>query len=181
MPLKSPLKVVLIGRHKLANEAYFAIKALEGVAITKIIQSSTKSITADTIPPDCDLIICAHNSAYIEPGAIAKCKLGAISYHPSLLPRHRGGSAVEWVIRMREPVTGGTVYWMDQGRDTGPIANQRHCFVKASDTARTLWYRELLPLGVDLLVQTVEEVQLGICSRLEQDEQHATWEPCLSV
>lgn len=44
-------------------------------------------------------------------------------YHPSLLPLHRGQDAVE-AATGGDKVTGGTVFHLDEGFDTGPIAFQ---------------------------------------------------------
>ena len=54
-------------------------------------------------------------------------KHGSIQYHPSLLPRHRGRSAMHWAIRMGDETTGVTIFWTDKGIDTGPVLLQRAC------------------------------------------------------
>jgi methionyl-tRNA formyltransferase len=51
--------------------------------------------------------------------------LGSIQYHPSLLPKHRGGSAINWAIINGETRTGLTIFWPDHGIDTGPILLQK--------------------------------------------------------
>ena len=53
--------------------------------------------------------------------------LGSIQYHPSLLPRHRGGSAINWAIILGETVTGLSIFWPDKGIDTGPVLLQKKC------------------------------------------------------
>ena len=59
----------------------------------------------------------------------ARFRLGVLAYHPSLLPAHRGRDATRWAIHMLERVTGGTVYWMDDGVDTCPLEAQDFCHI----------------------------------------------------
>ena len=80
-------------------------------------------------------------------------------------------------IHMREAITGGTVYWLDDGADTGPIAAQHWCWVVPDDTAQTLWQRELAPLGLRLIGQTLDALQSGHAPAVAQDPKMATWEP----
>lgn len=139
-----------------------------------------RRLTADLMPSGCDLIVAAHAHAYITAGARAATRLGALGYHPSLLPRHRGRDAVRWAIHMREPVTGGTAYWMDDGADTGPIAAQGWCHIRPDDDPQTLWRRALAPLGIALLGSVLEDLDQGVVTRIPQDPALATWEPAFN-
>jgi methionyl-tRNA formyltransferase len=127
-----------------------------------------------------DLIVAAHSHDFVSRPARLATRLGAIGYHPSLLPRHRGRSAVEWTIRDRDPVTGGTVYWLDDRMDAGDIASQDWCWVRPDDDARTLWRRELFPLGLRLLAHTLAALDAGHETRAPQDEALATFEPAMT-
>jgi len=140
-----------------------------------------RHLTADLMPAGCDLILAAHAHAYIAADARAATRLGALGYHPSLLPRHRGRDAVRWAIHMREPVTGGTAYWMDDGADTGPIAAQGWCHIHPDDDPQTLWRRALAPLGIALLRSVLEDLDQGVVTRIPQDPALATWEPAFSA
>lgn len=136
-----------------------------------------RSLPPAWVPEGVDLIVAAHAHAYITSGTRARARLGAIGYHPSLLPRHRGRDAVRWTIHMRDAIAGGTVYWMDDGADTGPIAAQDWCFVRPDDAPTSLWRRELGPMGLRLLRRVVLAVRAGQVDRVAQDETVATWEP----
>lgn len=142
---------------------------------------ASRSVTEADIPAGCDLILAAHAHAFITTGARHKTRLGALGYHPSLLPRHRGRDAVRWTIYMRDAITGGTVYWMDDGADTGPITAQGWCHVRPADTPAALWRRELAPLGLALIASVLGGLDKGLLTREPQDEQVATWEPSFSA
>ena len=144
---------------------------------TPIIRAGT--LTAETCP-DCDLIVTAHSHDFIGRRTRLKARLGAIGYHPSLLPLHRGRDAIRWTIRMRERVTGGSVYWLSETVDGGPIAAQQHVFVRPDDDDLELWIRELAPLGVKLLRKVVRDVAAGRIVRQPQDPALATWEPSIT-
>lgn len=134
------------------------------------------------IPPEliprCDVILAAHAHAFIGPAAREKARLGALGYHPSLLPRHRGRDAIRWALHMKEAITGGSLYWMDDGADTGPVVAQVWCHIRPDDTPATLWRRELAPIGISLFDNTLRRLVAGDpCVGRPQDPVLATWEP----
>jgi methionyl-tRNA formyltransferase len=134
-------------------------------------------IEAATLANGADLIVCAHAHAFVSERARARARLGAIGYHPSLLPRHRGRDAVRWTIHMGDRVAGGSVYWLSNRIDAGDIAAQDWCWVRPDDDASSLWRRELFPLGVELLALVLDDLERGVIRRQPQDEDVATWEP----
>ena len=146
------------------------------------------TLNGDNFPDGVDLGIAAHSFDYVGRRTRYKARLGWIGYHPSLLPLHRGRSAIEWAIRMREPVTGGTVFWLNAGIDRGDIAYQEHVFIKPAywamkpkEAARELWRLQLLPLGVHLMKQAIDDISQGIIKRTPQDPELSTFEPSTDV
>lgn len=137
-------------------------------------------LNADTLPADVDLIMAAHSHDFIGRKTRLRARLGAIGYHPSLLPLHRGRDAVRWAVKMRERITGGSVYWLNDTVDGGPIAAQDWCFIRPDDTPTTLWRRELQGMGIRLFAQTLTDIQGGILMQIPQDSTLATWEPALN-
>ncbi len=114
----------------------------------------------------------------IIPQRILDCpKVGSIQYHPSLLPKHRGGSAINWAVINGETQTGLTIFWPDRGIDTGPILLQKTVDISPDDTTGSLYFNKLFPLGVQALVEAVEMVEQGSAPRLPQDAAQATYEP----
>lgn len=138
------------------------------------------TLNSKTLPDGVDLIVAAHSHDFISQATRTRTRYGALGYHPSLLPLHRGRDAVRWVIKLRERVTGGSVYWFTETVDGGPVAAQDWCFVRPDDTAEELWRRELQPMGLRLLKQVIDEVDEGVIVSVPQDEELATWEPALN-
>ena len=137
------------------------------------------TLRADTLPDGVDLIVAAHSHDFIGRRTRDRSTLGAIGYHPSLLPLHRGRDAVRWTIRMGDRVAGGSVFWLNDTVDGGPIAAQDWCFVRPEWTAADLWREALQPMGISLLRKTLADVKAGRLVRVKQDHTLATWEPSI--
>jgi methionyl-tRNA formyltransferase len=102
--------------------------------------------------------------------------MGTIQYHPSLLPKHRGGSAINRAIINGETKTGITIFWPDGGIDTGPILLQKEVEISPDDTVGSLYFEKLFPMGVEALVEAIELLKKGVAPRIPQDESEATYE-----
>ena len=102
---------------------------------------------------------------------------GTIQYHPSLLPLHRGSSAMNWPIINGETETGLSIFWPDQGIDTGPILLQKTTPIGPDQTMGDLYFNNLFPMGVDALAESVALVAAGKAPRIEQDHALSTYEP----
>lgn len=124
-----------------------------------------------------DLFVAAHSYDFIGRASRGATRLGGIGYHPSLLPRHRGRDAVRWAVHMGDPVAGGSVYWLTDHVDGGPIAAQDFCLVRPGEDASSLWKRELFPMGIRLLASVLRDLDAGRIVEVPQDEDVATWEP----
>jgi len=103
-------------------------------------------------------------------------RMGTIQYHPSLLPKHRGGSAINWAIINGETKTGITIFWPDKGIDTGPILLQKEAEISPDDTVGSLYFEKLFPLGIEALMESIELIKEGKAPRIPQDESQATYE-----
>jgi len=105
---------------------------------------------------------------------LAAARGGAIGYHPTPLPRLRGRAAIPWTILLDEKITGGTLFWIDEGIDSGPILAQRFVHVVPGETATGL-YALHLHLLAELLSEAVPLLANGEPPRRPQDERCATW------
>ncbi|HUL31959.1 MAG TPA: methionyl-tRNA formyltransferase, partial [Thermodesulfobacteriota bacterium] len=124
-----------------------------------------------------DLAILAFVTDIIPEKLIAIPSVGTICYHPSLLPRHRGASAINWALIEGDTRTGLTVFWVDKGIDTGPILLQKEVEIKPDDTTGSVYFNKLFPMGVDAMVEAVELIKKGKAPRIPQDDSKATYEP----
>jgi methionyl-tRNA formyltransferase len=124
-----------------------------------------------------DLGVLAYVTQIVPQSAFSVPRLGSICFHPSLLPRYRGGSAIPWQIIKGETRTGVTVFWVDPGIDTGPILLQKEAAIGADDTAGSLYYNTLFKLGIETVVESVDLIAAGTALRVPQDESQASYDP----
>ncbi|MCW5893399.1 MAG: methionyl-tRNA formyltransferase [bacterium] len=127
-----------------------------------------------------DLGVLAYVTQIVPESLIGLPRHGTICFHPSLLPKYRGGSAIPWQLINGETTTGVTVFWTDAGIDTGPILLQRTADVGPDDTAGSLYYQKLFPLGVDVVLESVRLVREGRAPRVPQDDAQGTYDPLLT-
>ena len=124
-----------------------------------------------------DLIVLAYVTRIIPPAIIDLPRLGTICFHPSLLPRYRGGSAINWQLIRGETRGGVTVFWTDPGIDTGPILLQRAVAIGPDDSAGSFYYQRIFPAGVAVVLESVRLIAAGDAPRTPQDEARATYDP----
>lgn len=95
-----------------------------------------------------DLAVLAFCTQFVPMEFLRVPRHGALIYHPSLLPAHRGASAINWTLMNGDARSGFTIFWADEGLDTGAICVQRECDVLPDDTVSSLYKRVLFPEGV---------------------------------
>ncbi|MEW6267975.1 MAG: methionyl-tRNA formyltransferase [Thermodesulfobacteriota bacterium] len=124
-----------------------------------------------------DLGVLAYVTKIIPPAVIDAPRLGTLCFHPSLLPRYRGGSALAWQIIRGETRGGYTVFWTDPGIDTGPILLQEEVEIGPDDTAGSLYFDKIFEKGIAGMVRAVGLVAAGDAPRIPQDESQASYDP----
>ncbi len=124
-----------------------------------------------------DLAVLAFVTVLLPERILYAPRYRSIAFHPSLLPRHRGASAINWALIHGDTETGVTWFWPDRGIDTGPLLLQRRAPIGPDDTAGSLYYSRLLPLGIELLIEAVELIAQGRAAAITPDERRATYEP----
>ena len=128
---------------------------------------------------DADLAIMAFVTIIVPERILYAPRFKTICFHPSLLPRHRGASAINWAIIDGDAETGVTWFWPDRGIDTGPILIQRRVPIGPADTTGSLYFNSLFPLGIETMIEAVERIGAGNAPSTPQDEKLATYEaPC---
>ena len=101
---------------------------------------------------------------------------GTIQYHPSLLPRYRGPSSINWPIIRGDTQTGLTIFRPTDGLDEGPIVLQKHTPIGADDTLGSMYFERLFPMGVKAMLEAADLVLSNKHEEVVQDESQATYE-----
>ncbi len=124
-----------------------------------------------------DLVVLAFVTDILPESLLDIPSIGTICYHPSLLPRHRGSSAINWAVIQGDTRTGLTILWADKGIDTGAILLQKEVAIAPQDTTGSLYFNRLFPMGIDAIVEAIELIKTGKAPKIQQDESLATYEP----
>ncbi|XP_012059561.1 PREDICTED: cytosolic 10-formyltetrahydrofolate dehydrogenase [Atta cephalotes] len=159
---------------KADNTPVFKIKAWrsKGVILPEILELY-KGIEVDlNVLPFC--------SQYIPMEVINHPRHRSICYHPSLLPRHRGASAISWTLIQGDKTAGFSIFWADDGLDTGPILLQKSCKVELNDTVDSLYNNFLYPEGIKAMGDAVNLVAKGTAPMVPQPAEGATYDPLLN-
>jgi methionyl-tRNA formyltransferase len=99
-----------------------------------------------------------------------------IQFHPSLLPLHRGPSSIPWAIIRGRSETGLSIFRPTPGLDEGPVILQKRVPIGPDDTAGSLYFDKIFPLGVQALVEAADLVVSGRAVESTQNEREATYE-----
>ncbi|MEI6319038.1 MAG: methionyl-tRNA formyltransferase [Pseudomonadota bacterium] len=103
-------------------------------------------------------------------------RLGTIQYHPSLLPKYRGPSSINWPIIRGEKKTGLTIFRPTDGLDEGPVILQKECEIGPDETIGEVYFNKLYPMGVAAMLEAADLVFAGKHREVVQDETLATYE-----
>jgi methionyl-tRNA formyltransferase len=158
-------------------DALWTAGAAAGLPQVATASLKTEEGMAQWAALDADLCVMAFVTDIVSSEALNLPKQGTIQYHPSVLPLHRGSSAMNWAIINGDAETGLSIFWTDKGIDTGPILMQKRTPLGPEDTVATLYFERLFPMGVDALSESVAMVAEGTAPRIEQDHALSTYEP----
>jgi methionyl-tRNA formyltransferase len=125
---------------------------------------------------DADLCVMAYVLLFVPEEALNVPKYGSIQYHPSLLPWHKGPSSINWPIIMGRKKTGLSIFWPDNGLDTGPILMQKEVEIGPDDTLGSIYFDSLFPLGVEAMIESIDLVRDGNAPKLVQDPDDGSYE-----
>ena len=103
-------------------------------------------------------------------------KRGTIQYHPSLLPKFRGPSSINWPLIKGEAKTGLTIFRPTDGLDEGPVILQKETPIDENDTLGTVYFDRLFPMGVAAMLEAADLVMSGRHRQTIQDESQASYE-----
>lgn len=140
----------------------------KGVALPEVLEQYKSTGAELNVMPFC--------SQFIPMDVITHPKNQSIIYHPSLLPRHRGASAINWTLMCGDKKGGFTIFWADDGLDTGPILLQKEVDIDPDDTVDTLYNRFMYPEGIKAMAEAVEMVANGTAPKKPQPEEGATYD-----
>jgi methionyl-tRNA formyltransferase len=103
-------------------------------------------------------------------------KHGTIQFHPSLLPKYRGPSSINWPISRGDAETGLTIFRPTDGLDEGAVILQKKTPIGENDTLGNVYFERLFPMGVQAMLEAADLVVAGKHKETAQDESRASYE-----
>src|SRR5512132_4406609 len=123
-----------------------------------------------------DLQVMAFVTLFVPEEFLNMPTKGSIQYHPSLLPKYRGPSAINWPIIQGDTETGLSIFWPDNGLDTGDVLLQKKTHIGPEDSLGSVYFDRLFPMGVEAMLEAVDLVKAGKAPKIAQDHTKATYE-----
>jgi methionyl-tRNA formyltransferase len=123
-----------------------------------------------------DICVMAYVLQFAPQELVKLPRHGTIQYHPSLLPKYRGPSAINWAIALGEEKTGLTIFRPSDGLDEGAIILQKEIPIGPNDTLGQIYFDQLFPLGVQALLEAADLVVAEKHQEIIQDESQANYE-----
>jgi methionyl-tRNA formyltransferase len=147
-----------------------------GIAVFRHAKYSDPEAQGALADLKADLGVMAYVILFAPPEFCAIPRRGMIQFHPSLLPLHRGPSSIPWAIIRGRKETGLSIFRPTPGLDEGPVILQKRIAIGPDDTAGSLYFDKIFPLGVEALVEAADLVVAGRAHETTQDERQATYE-----
>src|SRR5450631_2491556 len=152
--------------------------AAEAARITVYQMASLKTDAAREalVALDVDIGIMAYVLQYVPQEFASIPRHGMIQYHPSLLPRYRGPSSINWPIIRGDTRTGLTIFRPTDGLDEGPVILQKETPIGPDDTAGSVYFDRLFPMGVAALQEAADLIISRGAVATAQEEAKASYE-----
>jgi methionyl-tRNA formyltransferase len=153
-------------------------EAAQAKGLTPLQFASLKSPEAAQamIDSNADICVMAYVLQFVPQELVKIPKHGTIQYHPSLLPKYRGPSAINWAIALGEEKTGLTIFRPSDGLDEGAVILQKELVISPDDTLGKVYFDYLFPIGVQTLLEAADLVVVGKHQETTQDESQANYE-----
>jgi methionyl-tRNA formyltransferase len=123
-----------------------------------------------------ELAVLAYVLQFVPQDFASIPKHGTIQFHPSLLPRYRGPSSINWPIILGDQRTGLTIFRPVDGLDEGPVILQKETPIGPDETTGKVYFGRLFPLGVEALMEAADLVVKMRAEAVAQDESLASYE-----
>ena len=130
------------------------------------------SITAiRALNPDL-LISIAGNQIFKEP-IIQLAPKGCLNLHTALLPKYRGLMPSFWVLKNNETETGVSVFFVDEGIDSGPIIVQKRISIGNMSQEELIVFSK--KIGMDAILEAVKLINSGEYGVMENLESNSSY------
>ncbi len=147
-----------------------------GLPIYQPAEFKSPEVVAELASHHADLMVMAYVIVFVPEAARDTPKMGSICFHPSLLPKHRGPSSINWPIIWGATETGLTWFYPTDGLDEGDILLQWRCEIGPDETLGDVYFKKIFPAGVASVLEVIDHFRSGTPPRRPQNEAEASYE-----
>src|SRR5687767_11399885 len=148
----------------------------KGVKLFQFASLKSEEAKSQLEKLDVELGIMAFVLQFAPQDFVSIPKHGTIQYHPSLLPKYRGPSSINWPIIRGDTKTGLTIFRPTDGLDEGPVILQKETPIGPDDTLGTVYFDRLFPMGVKAMLEAADLLVSNKHKEVAQDEAQASYE-----
>ncbi len=134
-----------------------------------------KKLVSCLVSLEPDIGIIASYGKIIPSKILDLSKRGFLNIHPSLLPKYRGPSPIQYALLNGEKETGVTIMKIDEQVDHGPILAIENLKLKIENLKYMELHDELAKMGAELLIKILPGYLAGKIRPVEQDHDKATF------
>jgi len=118
------------------------------------------------------LISIAGNQIFKKP-LIELAPKSCLNLHTALLPKYRGLMPSFWVLKNNEKHTGVSVFFVDEGIDSGPILIQKK--VEIGNRSQEELIKHTKKLGMDAIIEAIKQVKKGDYELIPNRDEDSTY------
>ena len=122
---------------------------------------------------DPDLLISIAGNQIFKKSLIELAPNGCLNLHTALLPKYRGLMPTFWVLKNNESHTGISVFFVDEGIDSGPILVQKKIKIENRTQEELIQYTK--KLGMDAIIEAIEKIQRGGYELMPNSNEESTY------
>ena len=148
----------------------------QGLPVVQPANFKDEAVLDEMRSHNADLMVMAIVTLFVPEAARDVPRLGSICFHPSLLPLHRGPSAVNWPIIFGSTKSGFSWFYPTDGLDEGDVLMQWECDIGPDDTVIDLYFKKIYPVAIDSVLEVCDLFRSGNPPHIVQDETKATYE-----
>lgn len=167
-----------IGRSNQPRPTPVASQAIESniplFCYTSLKGEQQNQVLTDLKQFDADVGVVFAYGSIIPESIFSLPKLGSVNLHGSLLPLLRGASPIHSAILGGFTTTGWTLQKLAKRMDAGDILATTKIDIEENEIADELLER-MLPLGIDLMIDSLKRIQEILTTATAQDESKATY------
>lgn len=120
-----------------------------------------------------DLLVSIGGNQIFKKPLIELAKLGCLNLHTAALPKYRGLMPSFWVLKNQEKYTAVSVFYVDEGIDSGPILVQERVEINGQSQEKLI--NQTKKIGMDCIIKAISKIQVNNITTIPNDDNQMTY------